>query len=602
MEANSNNNTITINFVGNLKDFDGTECPCEWHIETNPQESVRELIAKFYEISGLKPNKYRLYFNNKTLSKECKDTVAQKGLTNNATIEISIVIEECFADLYIKNNLDFKIHIKFIKNSQYSAYNQNNDLKGILKLCLLNEIASKIDNTVLDNMKNNNNNKDIYFILKVLKDSGNNLEKKDTETIVKMMGKDKGKNIMNFSNFVDDKIDSNLLQSIINLLNRDYLPEINDTKLRLGKYAKYNDFFEKELHRYFRESVFEFSVVSLVVMDRPDYDKFENERRNCPNRVDRLLFHGTQIHPISGILTGLFRRSEKAHYQHGKGVYFTDSLDYCWFYGGDVNNRANKNIIPKIGDIFTAISNLVYYSKEGYLKVKDYKTRIQPKKNQINFAYAGCLFETVENPDFKHFVGTEYVIWDLDQICPFVSIRFRREEYCVIWRDDNFSEKAVYNNKFDEIFKKFLKERMKYIEQTSKFNIYPCKTTEEALNLVRRKKYNKIILLSNVGPDFGGKKFVDAARKIIGNDVMVLFLAYNIKHLDWIKNYKNAIFSNEPKFYEEYLDCIRDENKLKELIKQLEQHYKVKFNIDYKTFLKFPLYKSEGKYSDLSFE
>ena len=30
----------------------------------------------------------------------------------------------------------------------------------------------------------------------------------------------------------------------------------------------------------------------------------------------------------------MFKRSEKSGYQHGKGVYFTDSLDYAWYYGG----------------------------------------------------------------------------------------------------------------------------------------------------------------------------------------------------------------------------------------------------------------------------
>ena len=33
--------------------------------------------------------------------------------------------------------------------------------------------------------------------------------------------------------------------------------------------------------------------------------------------------------------------------------------------------------------------------------------------------------------------------------------------------------------------------------------------------LVKKKKHNKIILISNVGTDFGGRDFVDAARKII---------------------------------------------------------------------------------------
>ena len=191
-----------------------------------------------------------------------------------------------------------------------------------------------------------------------------------------------------------------------------------------------------------------------------------------------------------------------------------------------------------------------------------------------------------------------------NKFVPFMSAKLKRNEYCVIWRDNNFSSKPVYNNKFDEIFKKFLIERIKYINQVAKYNIYPCETSEEALKLVERKKYNKIILISNVGKDLEGKKFVKKARKIIGNDVIVLFLAYNIEHLKWIKDYKNALFSNNPEFYEEYLECFDDDSieyKIKSLIGQMEKNYKIKFNFD-GNFLKFPNFKESGKYSDLRFK
>ena len=72
-----------------------------------------------------------------------------------------------------------------------------------------------------------------------------------------------------------------------------------------------------------------------------------------------------------------------------------------------------------------------------------------------------------------------------------MSVRLKRNEFCVIWRDNNFSSKPEYNNKFDAIFKAFLKERMKYIEKTSNFNIYPCETSEEVLNLIRKKNIIK---------------------------------------------------------------------------------------------------------------
>ena len=188
---------------------------------------------------------------------------------------------------------------------------------------------------------------------------------------------------------------------------------------------------------------------------------------------------------------------EKRKAINGKGVYFTDLLDYGWYYGGEKGNRANFYSIPKINDTFTVIVNSIYYNRNGFQQVKDGNRT--PGKNQINFAYAGAGSERLIYPDKSKFLATEYVIYDLDQICPFMSAKFKRVEYCVIWRDNNFSNNPVYNNEFDQVFKSFLKERMKYINQNAKFNIYPCETSEEALELVNRKKYNKIILISNIG-------------------------------------------------------------------------------------------------------
>ena len=151
---------------------------------------------------------------------------------------------------------------------------------------------------------------------------------------------------------------------------------------------------------------------------------------------------------------------------------------------------------------------------------------------------------------------------------------------------------------------------MKYIQQYANFNIYVFDNSEEALKLIKRKKYNKIILLSNIGPNCEGKTFINKARKILGSNIIALFLAYNEAHLNWVTKYKNALFSNSSEFYEEYLECFNegayhdDSSKIKGKIlktkEKLEKHYNVKFNFDDK-FLDFPLYKDSGKYSDLSF-
>ena len=515
-------------------------------------------------------------------------TVAQCGLNNNDTIVV------VYPEAPKGGGL---INIKFMRISE-GCDNKicNCEILSLLKLCLLKEISSKLSEEKIKTLPQL-----VRCIMRILvkgyvKD-GINIK----DTIEEVSLKADGNNIINFSDYVDEKIDTNQIDTIINLLEKDDFQNINNIRFLLSKYNKYMKFFHSEFENAKKESIFEFSIISLVIIEREDYENFEKERESCPNRVKKILYHGIEVEPNKSSLKDLFRKTER--FQHGKGIYFTNYLDYCWFYGGK-DNKINGNKIPSLEDTFTLIACLIHYNKKGFKRV--YDNKYSPKKNEINFAYIDAELNTIkeQNPNRRKFVGTDYIISDLSQICPFMSAKLKRNEFCVIWRDNNFSSKSVYKNEYDKIFKDFLKERLKYIKQVAKYNVYPCETSEEALNLVEKKKYNKIILISNVGNDLGGKTFVTNARKVIGSDVIILFLAYNISHLDWIKNFKNAIFSNEPKFYEEFLQCFDDSSsvktKLNSLRDKVEKHYNVKFNFD-DNFLNYPHFKNNGKYSDLSF-
>ena len=52
-------------------------------------------------------------------------------------------------------------------------------------------------------------------------------------------------------------------------------------------------------------------------------------------------------------------------------------------------------------------------------------------------------------------------------------------------------------------------------------NSYFESSTEKALEIINRKKYNKIILISSIGEELNDKKFVEVARKILEFDVLV---------------------------------------------------------------------------------
>jgi hypothetical protein len=82
-------------------------------------------------------------------------------------------------------------------------------------------------------------------------------------------------------------------------------------------------------------------------------------------------------------LTGVYWQSIDSNKAiNGKGVYFTDLLDYAWFYGGEKGNRANFHTIPNINDTFTVIINSVYYDRNGFKQV--YNNSRIPGKNQMN--------------------------------------------------------------------------------------------------------------------------------------------------------------------------------------------------------------------------
>lgn len=212
--------------------------------------------------------------------------------------------------------IDMEINIQFIKAKDNNFLPKDGDLFGLLKLCLLKEISSKINDNEIDNLSN-----EISMIIKILK-NGYIIIGDPEEGIIKILKKLKGSNIVNFSKYVDETINSIIINNLMNKLSQNDLAEIKNIQNILINYSEHMKLFEKEFERAKKNSIFEFSIISLAIIERNDYNSFSKERENCDNRVDRILFHGTGIEPISLILTKFFKNSGGC-YPHGKGVYFT---------------------------------------------------------------------------------------------------------------------------------------------------------------------------------------------------------------------------------------------------------------------------------------
>ena len=314
-------------------------------IESFPDEKVSDLIKRFISLTGINDHTLKFIFNGKALNFDL--TLAEAGLENSSKILVTNTIGIKGAGYWFHK----EINIKFIKISKSNNYkNHDKEIIGILKLCLLKEISQKITNDQLKKLPDL-----IYYIMQILSvgyipDDPGEIK----NTIKNVLEKMRGSNIINFSNYVDEIIDSNQINKILNFLRKDDLKKMNNLKYLLSKYNNCIKLFNQEFEKSKKVSIFKFSIISLVIIEREDFEIFEREREKCPNRVERILYHGTSIEPISGILTSVYRKSlELKKAINGKGVYFTDLLDYAWYYGGKDGNRANFKGIPKINDTFS---------------------------------------------------------------------------------------------------------------------------------------------------------------------------------------------------------------------------------------------------------
>ena len=405
--------------------------------------------------------------------------------------------------------------------------------------------------------------------------------------------------------------------------------------------SKINEDFKKELESALKDSIFEFNTTGIVIVDKGrEFDEYQSNKSNCNNCQTKFLFHGTKIDASSKILPSNFRVGKDCWY--GLGIYFTDQIDYARYYwnGWDtVNSCVNK--IPEIDESFSLIASEVYYDKSKFKQIfdfskkvvinqmpnedeieqvfKEYKNQIV-QKNGIHYVEVSGLSthvirgknleglsrfqkngiegnEGVDKYNTKLYKGREYVVTYKEQILPLYALTLKRAEYCIIWYDPKFS---------DDNYQKELLERKNYAKQMTNFNLYFEDKIENALILIWKKKYNKIILISSCGDNCSGRNFIDRVREMMKFNIMVLFYDNSVENLNWIKNYPNSLFANTEQFFRNYICNFNQEGLLK-LKNDIESHIHSNFSQfsdfrfkDFEQHLIYPLYRAEGYYSDLN--
>ena len=537
-----------------------------------------------------------------------------KGSTYDESNKDEIIDLEEGDKIIIKNERtdEASVYTEFHKNVNLNESDGKTiPLTGILRLILIKHIASNID---ANKISSNEIKKIILELQKGIKMKDNpqndiktNLEQND------------GNNILAYSKYACSVINDNIINDLLKLVSSNKKNDILKYWSVLSKYEPFNKLFEVELFKAIERSYFDYSLIGLSIYQQTNRKQFVETMNKTPNLVVKYLFHGTQIDPISKIMTGGFLYTRKAFY--GMGIYFSDMLDYVSFYAGGTNfanRRKNFGSILPVNETFSCVSAEVYYSQAKKKDVFDFSLWVEtldhfPTYEELKRDYSDKMVEKggvhfarvepnqgrirkkeeiIEDKKSGKFVGTEYVITEMEQILPLYGLTFKRNEYFVIWRDNHF--------KGDNDYSEFLKVRKLFIYEYAKMNAYFESSLERALEIIKRKRNNKIILISNIGLDLAGKKFVEVARKILGFNVMVLFFSANRNHLKWLKDFPNALYTSHEDFYKKYIMNYNKQGLL-DLKKEVEARNKINLKFE-GNFLEFPHFVNNEEYNKIRFD
>ena len=517
-------------------------------------------------------------------------------LNNQEELSGNLLINIKFFNL--KNKIDYPIKKLF----------------GLLNLCFIKYISNYFENEETKKALSPEIKRIILELQKNINFGGDN-----KENIIMLLNENKGNNILIYSQYINEIFDDYIkIKNLINLLEEEKRKEIDFFWGYLSNYNEYSIFFEKEFEKDLKKTKFDYSLISLAILEKEedDREKYKIKREICHNIEKKILYYGTQIDPI--FIKKEFKYNKKAFY--GMGIYFSDIIDYIAFHyerTGLSNRRENFGSIVPVNSTFSFIASEVFYDKNKFKQIQDmslyvpeldhfpsyneliqkyYKKMIEP--NGIHFIRVNNEGNALTEKDIcdkkkkGEFMGNEYAITEKYQIFPIYSLTVKRNEYFVLWRDPNFKGKNDFSD--------YLKQRKLFCMEKANMNIYFESSTEESLKFLLRRKYNKVILITSIGLDLSGKRFVEIARKIFGFNLMVLFFSANQEHLKWIQKFQNCLYTDQSSFYEEYITNFNKEG-LEKLKKDVENEYNITLMKFSENFLSYPNFKNEGDFSSLDF-
>ena len=305
------------------------------------------------------------------------------------------------------------------------------EISGILLLFLVAFISENIlDINRINNIK-------IKEIINFIKEENENKLKDNINNFSNL----KLKNIMGYSQYISSIINENEINNLYNLIDKYHKKKVLEFYSNLIKFQNLNLLFEKEFLEAQKNSYFDYALINITLNLNQDINLFLKEQKNCHNCIQKCLFHGTRNEIVMKILKEGFIYAKRHFF--GIGVYFTDMLDYVYFYCGGKSlkdKRENWGKISPVNNTFSLVGTLIYYDnkkkKEIYddsyyekedkesLTYEEIKKKYPEKmieKNGINISKIDLLKGRIlnqeqikKNEELDNIIGTDYAITEMN--------------------------------------------------------------------------------------------------------------------------------------------------------------------------------------------
>ena len=489
------------------------------------------------------------------------------------------IFKESQSHNYINiDNNNSLVKYRILKNENKISF-ETKELKGLLNFCFSKKLANKLEDIngveiiLSEKMK-------IPEIISILKDYIH-LTGEDNKDLIE------NDNIINILNIYKYYFNEPLKKQVINVLLQECLKKEERKDLKnslkyLSKYESHYTYFDKQFFKDLKKCRFDYSLISINILgcDTNHAEEYTKKKEECSNLKKKIVYYPTNIDPISKKNEDELKYAPKSDW--GKGFYFLDSIDLFAIESSSDNNGDYKyGINLPINSPFSIAAFEIFYDETKLTLINDSnKINYENKKVEPNglhiinmsnddkfkLLFNSCCTQYSQYKEMGESLFNEYIISENYQIFPLYTLTLKRNEYFVLWRDPNFKGENEYSQ--------FLKS-IESSAKTSNMNFYFESSTEEALKFLIKRKYDKPIIITSIGKDLSGKRFIEIARKILGFDIMVLFFSVNSDHLSWIQNFDNCLYTNDPQIYLKYINNYNTSG-LKELKSIVENKYNIK--------------------------